>query len=343
LTQAPTLPESDIAFVLETGRGLFEGLRGARLFLTGGTGFVGRWLMGTLMAADDRFDLGLKVTVLTRGTEYFRDVESSASGSCIRFHKGNVRDFEYPKGDFDFVIHAAAESTRPVSDAETRETIVDGTKRCLELGASRAARKFLFVSSGSVYGRQPPELARIPEDFAAGFEPEGLNAYGKAKREAERLVLASNGFDATIARGFAFVGPHLALDRHFAIGNFIRDALGGGPIVVRGDGTPLRSYLYAADLVVWLLTILLQGRPSAAYNVGSEEAISIADLAHLVAETVRPGTEVRVLVSATGEPPVRYVPSTKRARSELGLQVWTPLAEAIRRTANWYSPRGNAA
>jgi dTDP-glucose 4,6-dehydratase len=343
LTQAPPLPESDIAFVLETGRALFEDLRGARLFLTGGTGFLGRWLMGTLAAADRAFHLGLRVTVLTRGTEYFREVESSVSGSCVEFHRGDVREFEFPKGNFDFVIHAAAESTRPASDPETRVTIIDGTRRCLELAANRAVRKFLFVSSGSVYGRQPPELARIPEDFAAEFEPEGLNAYGKAKREAEWVVFAANGFDATIARGFAFVGPHLALDRHFAIGNFIRDALAGGPIVVRGDGNPLRSYLYASDLVVWLLTILLNGRPSTAYNVGSEDAISISDLARLVAETVRLGTEVQVLGTPAGDPPARYVPSTERARSELGLRVWTPLAEAIRRTANWYSRRGTAA
>lgn len=320
---------------------MFEDLRGARLFITGGTGFFGRWLLGTLAAADRAFDLRLRVTVLTRGTEYFRDVEPSVSGSGVRFHRGDARDFEFPSGDFDFVIHAAAESTRTVSDDDTRETIVGGTKRCLDFAARCGAGRFLYISSGSVYGRQPPELAKMSEDFAA--EPEGVNAYGAAKREAERLVLDRRAPGATIARGFAFVGPHLALDRHFAIGNFIRDALAGGPIVIRGDGTPLRSYLYAADLVIWLLTILLRGRPGAAYNVGSEEAISIGDLARLVAETVHPVTEVEFLGAATGEAPARYVPSTERARSELGLQVWTPLAEAIRRTANWYSSPGNTA
>jgi dTDP-glucose 4,6-dehydratase len=149
----------------------------------------------------------------------------------------------------------------------------------------------------------------------------------------------SGGFDATRPRAFAVVGPYLPIDRHFAIGNFIRDALAGGPIVVEGDGTPVRSYLYSSDLALWLLTILVEGLPGHAYNVGSEEAVSIADLARLVAGRSGRPIAVEIRGQAAGGVADRYVPSTIGARNELGLRVTVPLDEAIDRTLDWHRRR----
>jgi dTDP-glucose 4,6-dehydratase len=137
------------------------------------------------------------------------------------------------------------------------------------------------------------------------------------------------------------VGPYLPLDAHFAIGNFIGDALQGGPIRIAGDGSPYRSYLYAADLARWLWTILLRGQSARPYNVGSTDALSIHDLAHLVARTVSPGVKVDVAqVRVAGAVAERYVPSVTRAEIELGLRGTVPLAEGVRRTAAWHTALG---
>jgi dTDP-glucose 4,6-dehydratase len=130
----------------------------------------------------------------------------------------------------------------------------------------------------------------------------------------------------------------MQLDAHFAIGNFISDAMRGGPIRVKGDGSPLRSYLYASDLTVWLWTILLKGQSRRAYNVGSEEALNIAALAREVAAALPPEVDVSIGSTATpGTPVQHYVPCTARAREELGLRAEVPLREAICRTRSWFA------
>lgn len=141
-----------------------------------------------------------------------------------------------------------------------------------------------------------------------------------------------------IARPFAFVGPCLPLDRQFAIGNFLRDALQGGPIVIRSDGTPLRSYMYAADLVVWLWTILARGTVARPYNVGSEVAYSLRQVGELIARSGPRTIDIEVGATPQPGPPPRYVPSTARARGELGLREAVGLDEAVKRTLAWHGP-----
>jgi dTDP-glucose 4,6-dehydratase len=337
----------DLDYVLAQTRGLWEELRGARLFLTGGTGFFGCWLLETFLWANDHLGLDASVVVLTRdGSAFTRRVPHLAGHQAVTLRDGDVRTFEITDGRFSHVIHAATYSGATLDEAERLlmfDTIVGGTRRTLDLARRSGATRFLLTSSGAVYGRQPAELTHLPEGYTGGPDPtDARQVYGEAKRAAEMLcaVYADAHVQPTIARCFAFVGPYLPLDVHFAVMSFIRDALRGGPIRVAGDGTPYRSYLYAADLAIWLWTILLRGQSIRPYNVGSAEPLTILELARAVARAFGPDLEIEVAQRPiAGMPAERYVPDVARAEAELGLRPVVSLAEGIRRTVVWNTPQ----
>ena len=343
----------DLDAVLAATAGLWEDLRGARLFVTGGTGFFGCWLLETLLRADETLRLGVSIVVLTRDPQRFVGrAPHLAEHPAVTLLEGDMASFAFPHGSFDAVIHAATETGDPNAPLADRlmdplrkfDSDLAGVRRALELARERGARRFLFTSSGAVYGRQPPDLSHVPEDYRGA--PDSLDpnaAYGDAKRAGEFLCAAYRsrfGLETVVARCFAFVGPYLPLDGGYAIGEFIADALSGGPVRVTGDGTPYRSYLYAADLAAWLWTLLLRGTPGRAYNVGSDEALIIGEVARTVVRVVAPAAEIvvarRPREGATAE---RYVPSVARAQAELGLRRRVTLQDAIARTAAWHTNR----
>ena len=336
---AHPLPKEDLEHVLSHTRTLWEEVRGGRIFVTGATGFFGIWLLESFAFANKSLDLGAKLVGLSRNPDaFFEKVPHLKHEGSIFFHRGDIRDFVFPQGFFTHFIHAGTTSSAPVPSSEMLDTIIRGTKRTLEFAVAAGAKRFLFVSSGAVYGKQPPEMTHIPETYLGSPDPmDPKSAYGEGKRVGELLCAIAHkehALETTIARCFAFVGPHLPLDAHFAIGNFIRDAMKGEPIKVR-DGKPYRSYLYAADLAVWLWTILFQGKPSLPYNVGSDREITIDRLAQTVASALGGSVAVQPLSLSPSSHSCRYVPSVKFTQSSLDLNVWIPLGEAIQRTVAW--------
>ena len=341
---SPPLFSEDLDHVLALTGELWKEARGQRFFVTGGTGFFGRWLLESLCHANDKFGLGLRAVVLTRDPGRFATrAPHLAARAELEFIRGDVRRFAFPAGSFRYLIHAATEASAALNERSPdimRDTIVNGTRQVLEFAARAGVEKLLFTSSGAVYGPQPPGLERLDEDFADTADPQATDsAYGVGKRQAEELCrehAAKHDCEAKIARCFAFVGPHLPLDAHFAIGNFIRDGLAGGPIRIRGDGTPRRSYLYAADLAAWLWTMLFRAASGRAYNVGSDQDLSIHQIAEAVAKVFPRPIAIEVArPPAAKASPSRYVPSIARAEKELGLRVGVPLAAAIGRTVQW--------
>ncbi len=325
---------------------LWDEVRGRQLFLTGGTGFFGSWLVESFCHLNRLLGLDARLTILTRNPGGFAQKSPHlATDPAVNLLAGDVRTFAFPAGEFTFIIHAATEAR--VSQAanaplEMLSTIVAGAERVLQFAASHGATKFLLTSSGAVYGPQPPSLSHVPETYAGAPDPFlPSSVYGEGKRLAELLCAlyrqANPALECKIARCWAFCGPHLPLDQHFAIGNFIGDVLAGRPIQIQGDGTPRRSYLYAADLTIWLWTILFRAPALTPINVGSDRDLSILELAQTVAAVLNPQAEITVASQALpGVPPPRYVPSIDRARDLLSLRPTVPLEDAISRTANWH-------
>jgi len=342
------IDKQDLEHILEHTAHLWEEVRGQNIFITGGTGFFGCWLLESFTFANDQLNLKSKALVLSRDPEAFVvKAPHLANHGAVTLLKGDIRSFDFPPGDFPIVVHAATTARGRLNQEDPLlmlETIVDGTRRVLEFARSHCTNKLLLTSSSAVYGRQPPEMTHLPEDYPGAPNPmDSDSAYGEGKRAAEllcRLYSQKYGFEAKVARCFAFVGPYLPLDDHFAIGNFIRDACRGGPVCVSGDGTPNRSYLYAADLAIWLWTILFKGQTCRPYNVGSDRIITIIELARLVCRLAEPGTEFTVAKQADSScRPQRYVPAVDRARTELGLETWVSLEKGITRTMKFLSSR----
>jgi nucleoside-diphosphate-sugar epimerase len=350
------LPERDLQYICSETASIWQEAFGARIFITGGSGFFGTWLVESFCTANQTFKLGAHLTILTRNANFIRECAPRIANSPeVQFLVGDIKELDLRSERFDFAIHAASE-TSPGYEAINPTSLllgnIEGTRRFLNLVHNAGVRKFLFTSSGGAYGTQPSEVQRLVE--SQNFAPlttASNSAYGESKRVSEALCSyhSKAGIcEGKIARCFAFLGPRLPLDANYAIGNFVRDALARRPIIISGDGTPRRSYLYSADLAIWLWTMLFRGRSGHIYNVGGSIDLSISEVADLVRTTIFPnGTIETKSIRDPSIPLHRYVPSIEKAREELGLVPKIELAEAIRRMAAWHldsiqSPTGKS-
>jgi dTDP-glucose 4,6-dehydratase len=271
----------------------WEELRNQNIFISGGTGWFGRWMVETLLYADEQLNLNCRVVVLTSNNRISTDPR-------VMFWHGNINDVEFPKGEFSHVIHL----------------VIDGTSRILDFVKQCKAKKFLFTSSGAVYKLKPDKYAQTKiydEYWCRSISPPP---------------------EVKIARCFSFVGPYIPLDKNFAIGNFIGNAINDKKVFIyNANNTPKRSYLYMADLAIWLWTILFKGNPREAYNVGGEQEYTIREVGELVGQIAK--VPVIYWPPKDGEN-IDYVPYVGHTKENLGLQEWIPLEEGIIRTLEFY-------
>ena len=338
------IPTNDLDHILNSVGNKWENLKGATILLTGGTGFIGKWILDSFLYANKNCNLNAKIIVISRNPEKFSRVYPAIAGySEIEWFAGDI--IELPKGNFPvckFAIHAATDVVIKNSPDVILKTSLLGTQNVLDaISNEKEHCRLLYISSGAVYGDIPASVEKISEEWAGAPSLfTSKSAYGEGKRIGELLCQAAveerEGLEVSIARCFAFVGPHLPLDKQFAIGNFIRSALLNETIQINGDGSPLRSYLYIADLIHWLWVMLFEGENCRPYNVGGDEIISIKDLAYKVNEVLNCSLDVELGQSTKPNASSnRYVPSLNRIKEELNLSPSFDLDTSITRTAKW--------
>jgi UDP-glucuronate decarboxylase len=308
------------------------------VLLTGGTGFFGRALLRNWISQSQSGEKIAPVCVLSRNPQSFlKNYPEFSEQSWLHFHQGNILNPNtLPRDEFSHVLHAATDSTigPQLTPLDRYIQIVDGTRNMLEYAVEKNVQRFLLTSSGGVYGPQPQEMTSIKEDYNGMPDPlKAENAYSVAKRCAEHLCSlyrVNFGLHTVVARCFSFVGRDLPLDAHFAIGNFIHDALNRNEIQVKGDGRAVRTYLDQRDLAIWLCALLYRGADGEAYNVGSDIPITILELANLVRETLAPQVGINFSCQASiSNFRVRYVPNINKALTKLNLKIKYPLSQAI--------------
>jgi len=349
-----TLPldKRDLDHILEHATPQFVELSEGRLFLTGATGLFGSWLLESIAHA--QLELGLKFDVqfLSRDPDRFlAQYPFLKTIHRLSGLRGDIRNFTVPDGStFTHMIHGATTSARETFDGESPlrkyDTVAGGTRQLLEFASLANAENVLYLSSGAVYGaKRLCEAGLIAENFAEAPDPtsEG-SALGVAKRSAEFFCRAwcsdSAARSVKIARCFSFVGPRIPLDIHYAVGNFIRDGLANRDLRITGSGRDVRSYLYMADLITWLLKILTSKDKFNVYNVGSENGNSISDLAQQVAALFPGNLKVEFDQNKNTDEirsPSFYVPSTERVRAALGVAEYVGLMDALNRTIRYHS------
>ncbi len=338
------ISEEDLQHIYNHTTNIWDDIRDKSIFITGATGFFGRWLLESFLYVNNKLSLNAKIVALSRDPDVFlQQYPFYKSETSIRFIKGDVQNFDFPLGDFQFIVHAATDADAKLNSEDPLlmlDTITAGTMRILDFAKMQPLKSFLLTSSGAVYGKQPADVVHIKEHEGFFIDINNpASAYAEGKRIAElycSIYHKQYNLPVKIARCFAFVGPYLPLDKHFAIGNFILNGLNNEDIIIKGDGSPYRSYLYAADLTIWLWTILLKGKENVPYNVGSDFSLTIKDTAKAVAESFNNSINYQIIGKPTNLPVQRYVPDICRANTQLGLKVKINLDDAIKRTCKFY-------
>jgi nucleoside-diphosphate-sugar epimerase len=332
---------NDLHSIFERSKEIFLELDGSNIYLTGGTGFIGRWLLEAIAYSVDCSNIRIKVTILTRNPNTFASKAPHLfNNKNFTIIEGNVNEALVPHSQYSHLIHAATDASAELNAHNPClmfDTVLSGTKNVLDFAKTNNVKRVLYLSSGAVYGNQPSDVLKVKEDwFGAPDCLNPINAYAEAKRAAEMLCsiyVKQFGLEISTARIFALLGPLLTLDIHFAAGNFIKDAIEGRAITVNSSGRAVRSYMYPTDLIVALLHLLVNGTSGKGYNIGSDEAISIRDLAKLTADLIGDGKYQILGQDDPGWNPGRYVPDVSKIYHDFGLYRTVSLNDAILNTA----------
>jgi len=353
--------DRDLEYICNSLEVEFTHLSGSGLLITGGAGFLGYYLIQSILHWNESMDEAKQIRVLVfdnyiRGVPvWLSKLETDKNLSLVKYDVTNR--FRNGIGDFEYIIHAASIASptyyrkHPI---ETMDANVNGLRSLLEYCISQKQKKsnvkgFLFFSSSEVYGDPSDENIPTPEIYRGNVSCTGpRSCYDESKRFGETLcVNFAKHYDLPIriARPFNNYGPGLKITDGRVLPDFVRNVLTGKDIVIFSDGSPTRTFCYVADAIVGYYKILVRGRNGEAYNIGVEQPeISIANLAERVAALAKQlfGYQGQVLRKVNHEHdylidnPKRRCPMIHKARTELSFNPGTSLDDGLRRSLIWY-------
>ena len=266
----------------------WDKLNGSKILITGATGLIGSCLVECLMSCPwinfEVYALGRNEERAKKRFEKFR-----LSKNFHLLISDITKTIDYSVC-FDFIIHAASGaspadfSNHPV---EVMKANFVGVTNLIEYGMKHQMKRFLYVSSGEIYGEGEGQI--ITEDYSGYVNPvKPRSCYPSSKRAAETLCAsyaAEYSVDVVIARPCHIYGPYFTANDNRVYAQFIRNVLNGEDIVMKSTGEQFRSWCYVVDCVTALLYILLKGNCGEAYNVADDKSnINIRDLALMTAE-----------------------------------------------------------
>jgi nucleoside-diphosphate-sugar epimerase len=322
---------------------MLDELKNQKIYIAGGTGFIGSWIAEFITFLNDNYNFNASLVILSRNTESFREEKNHLSNrKDILYISGDIRNINELPNDISFIIHAAAspDNRNHVSNPiDTISTITKGTDNLIDSAFKLPhLKKFLYLSSGQVYGRSFTNKEFISEnDFGRLDCNKITEIYSESKRLAEATCCAYSSqykLPIVIARPFSFIGPYQSLSKPWAVNNFINDALNNKTIRIIGNGEPIRSFMYPADLVVWILKILISGKTNTSYNVGSPLGISLKNVANKIVKIAQ--TNVNIDIKYNNIDSYSFVPDITLCENELGLKINYNIEETIQRSISWF-------
>lgn len=352
----------DLDYVCDNLREEFARMAGSTLLVTGGAGFLGYYLV--LAALHFNRTAGreqpIRLTVwdnFARGEPAWLR-ELAGTPHLLVEKRDLIEPLPQPMPDFRWIIHAAGIASPPVYRRFPLKTIdanINGLRNLLDYCVrqherGRPVEGFLFYSSSEIYGDPTPEWIPTPEHYRGNVSCTGPRAcYDESKRFGETICVIyaqQYGIPTKMARPFNNYGPGLKITDRRVIPDFARDILAGRDIVMYSDGSPMRTFCYAADAITGYYKVLVRGRAGEPYNVGTPAPeISMADLARRITAAARDllGYRGQVVHKANPEAdylvdnPNRRCPDVGKARAELGYEPRILVDEGLVRTLNWYA------
>lgn len=313
---------------------LMSELQGSKVLITGGSGYMGGWVTCALTWLNDTKGLDCKIILLSKDKNTIKNVPFDREHVNIEYIYADIRGMVELPQDIDYIIHTVGNpdtSFHASNPVETIDVISKGTQNVLDAATRISSlKKIIHISSGQV------ETTTTPN-----FHNNVSTSYVEAKRFSEAICGAykiMHKLPITIVRPFSFIGPYHDIEKPWALNSFINDAINGGPIRIHGNGKPVRSFLYATDMAVWLLVFLLKGQKGEIYNLGSSEEISLQELATKISNVTL--QSIDVVVENYNDKISTLVPALEKEKN-LGLGVCIDINEAVLRTIEWNLKRRN--